>query len=129
MIPFVGRTVPHRDANFDHHAEAAAMLAPAMLDEAGSFRGPDGLPVALRIGLHTGSAIAGIIGQRKFTFDVWGNTVNIASRMESHGEPGKVHVSDSVAKALVGKFSFAERGLIDVKGTGAMRTFFLGDPI
>jgi class 3 adenylate cyclase len=84
--------------------------------------------VRLRIGLHTGGAIAGVIGQRKFSFDVWGNTVNIASRMESHGEPGKIHLSDSVAKALNGKFPLVDRGTIDVKGTGAMRTYFLGDP-
>jgi class 3 adenylate cyclase len=110
------------------HAEAASLLARAMLKEAAAFRAHDGAPVQLRIGLHTGGAIAGVIGQRKFSFDVWGNTVNIASRMESHGEPGKIHLSDSVAKALNGKFPLVDRGTIDVKGTGAMRTYFLGDP-
>jgi class 3 adenylate cyclase len=55
--------------------------------------------------------------------------VNVASRMESLGEPGRVHVSEAVAHALAGRFAFIERGLIDVKGTGTMRTFFLGDPI
>jgi class 3 adenylate cyclase len=73
--------------------------------------------------------VAGVIGQRKFSFDVWGTTVNIASRMESLGEPGKVHVSEAVAQALAGRYSFADRGLIDVKGAGAMRTFFLDGPI
>jgi len=72
---------------------------------------------------------AGIIGQRKFSFDVWGNTVNIASRMESLSETGKIRVSEAVAQALAGRFTFVERGLIDVKGAGAMRTFFLGDPL
>jgi class 3 adenylate cyclase len=110
------------------HAEAAANLALAMLEEARRFRGEDGAPVNLRIGLHTGPAIAGIIGQRKFSFDVWGNTVNIASRMESHGEPGKVHISENVAKALAGKFALVERGVIDVKGTAGMRTYFLNGP-
>jgi class 3 adenylate cyclase len=100
-----------------------------MLEEARRFRDEDGAPVNLRIGLHTGSAIAGVIGQRKFSFDVWGNTVNIASRMESHGEPGKVHISESVAKALAGRFSLVERGLIDVKGTAGMQTYFLGKPL
>jgi class 3 adenylate cyclase len=70
-----------------------------------------------------------VIGQRKFSFDVWGNTVNIASRMESLSETGKVHVSDAVAQALAGRFAFIERGPIEVKGAGSMRTFFLGDPI
>jgi class 3 adenylate cyclase len=111
------------------HASAAALLARAMLEEIGRFRSSDGAPVDLRIGMHTGPAIAGVIGQRKFSFDVWGTTVNIASRMESLGEPGKVHVSEAVARALAGRFAFVERGLIDVKGTGMMRTFFLGDPI
>jgi class 3 adenylate cyclase len=109
------------------HAEAAALLARAMLEEIRPFRTNTDAPVNLRIGLHTGAAIAGVIGQRKFSFDVWGNTVNIASRMESHGEPGKVHVSESVAKALDGKFALHERGQIEVKGAGAMRTFFLGE--
>lgn len=110
------------------HAEAASHLARAMLEEAAAFRAADGAPVRLRIGLHTGGAIAGVIGQRKFSFDVWGNTVNIASRMESHSEPGKIHITESVASALNGKFALIDRGTIDVKGTGTMRTYFLGEP-
>ncbi len=110
------------------HAEAAVLQARAMLDEIGVSRRRR-LQINLRIGIHTGPAVAGVIGQRKFSFDVWGTTVNIASRMESLGEPGKVHVSEAVAQALAGRFSFVDRGLIDVKGAGAMRTFFLGDPL
>jgi adenylate cyclase len=100
-----------------------------MLDEIGRFRTKDGAEINLRVGIHTGPAVAGVIGQRKFSFDVWGTTVNIASRMESLGEPGKVHVSEAVAQALADRFSFVDRGLIEVKGAGAMRTFFLGGPI
>ena len=111
------------------HVEAAARLSLAMLEEARAFKGPGGAPVSLRIGLHSGPAIAGVIGQRKFSFDVWGNTVNIASRMESHGEAGRVHISENVAKALAGTFLFSERGFIDVKGTGPMKTFFLERPV
>ena len=111
------------------HAEAAALQARAMLEEIGRFRTDEGAEINLRIGIHTGPAVAGVIGQRKFSFDVWGTTVNIASRMESLGEPGKVHVSEAVAQALAGRFSFADRGPIDVKGAGAMRTFFLGGPV
>lgn len=110
------------------HAEAAARLALAMLDEIARFRGSDGASVNLRIGLHTGPAVAGVIGQRKFSFDVWGTTVNIASRMESHGEPGRIHVSEAFMTALAGRFAFTARGLIDVKGTGPMRTYFLDGP-
>jgi adenylate cyclase len=111
------------------HAEAAALQAQAMLNEIGRFRTDDGAEINLRVGIHSGPAVAGIIGQRKFSFDVWGTTVNIASRMESLGEPGKVHVSEAVAQALAGRFSFIDRGLIEVKGAGTMRTFFLGDPL
>jgi adenylate cyclase len=109
------------------HAEAAVLQAEAMLSEIGRFRTEDGATMKLRVGIHSGPAVAGIIGQRKFAFDVWGTTVNIASRMESLGEPGKVHVSEAVARALNGRFSFIDRGLIDVKGAGSMRTFFVGN--
>ena len=111
------------------HAAAAAQMARAMLDEIAVLRAGDGKALNLRIGIHTGPMVAGVIGQRKFSFDVWGNTVNIASRMESHGEPGKIHVSEAVARRLTGRFQFQDRGEIDVKGSGRMRTFFLGEPV
>jgi len=111
------------------HTDAAAHLARAMLEATERFRPSDGTRIRLRVGIHTGSAVAGVIGQRKFSFDVWGTTVNIASRMESLGIPGRVHVSEAVAQALAGKFAFTERGPIEVKGAGTMRTYFLGDPL
>lgn len=111
------------------HAEAAALQARAMLGGIEIMRRTDSELLTLRIGIHTGPMVAGIIGQRKFSFDVWGNTVNIASRMESHGEPGQIHVSEAFARELAGRFQFRERGEIQVKGTGPMRTFFLGEPI
>jgi len=111
------------------HAEAAAHMARAMLGGIDRMRAAGNAPLALRIGIHTGPMVAGIIGQRKFAFDVWGNTVNIASRMESHGEPGQIHVSEAVARELGGRFTFRDRGEIEVKGSGPMRTFFLGEPI
>ena len=77
------------------------------------------------IGIHIGPAIAGVIGERKFAYDIWGTTVNIASRMESHGLPDRVHVSKTVADRLAGQFSFVPRGAIDVKGAGLMETFWL----
>ena len=75
--------------------------------------------------------MAGVIGERKFAYDVWGSTVNIASRMESHGLPGRIHVSKTVAQRLDGKFMLSPRGPLEVKGAGLMETFFLdaeGDP-
>jgi adenylate cyclase len=66
-----------------------------------------------------------VIGERKFAYDIWGTTVNIASRMESHGAPGRVHVSKAVADRLAGQFRFVPRGAVEVKGAGLMETFWL----
>ncbi len=81
--------------------------------------------VSIRIGLHTGPVIAGVIGTKKFIYDVWGDTVNTASRMESHGVPGKIQVSEAVHAAVEHLFLFEARGEIEVKGKGAMKTFLL----
>jgi len=82
----------------------------------------------LRIGIHTGSVVAGVIGEKKFIYDLWGDTVNTASRMESHGVPGRVHVTEATFAALDGMFEFEARGEIDVKGKGMMRTYLLRGP-
>jgi adenylate cyclase len=110
-------------------AEAGALLAGAMLEAIERIANDTSVPIALRIGIHTGPAIAGVIGRKKFSYDVWGNTVNIASRMESHGQAGKIHISQAVAQRLEGRFVLEDRGEIDVKGSGRMRTFFLGPPV
>src|SRR5262245_24868887 len=106
-------------------AEAAAELARAMLETVAAIADETAVPIAVRIGIHTGPAIAGVIGRKKFSYDVWGTTVNIASRMESHGQAGKVHISQAVARRLNGRFALEDRGEIDVKGSGHMHTFFL----
>jgi class 3 adenylate cyclase len=111
----------------EDHAERVALFAldilSAMQDEA--LRTRSGEKVQLRIGIHTGAAVAGVIGTSKFSYDLWGDTVNTASRMESHGEAGKIHVSEDVFTALQEKFTFEERGEMEVKGKGQMRTWFL----
>jgi guanylate cyclase len=81
--------------------------------------------LALRIGLDMGPAVAGVIGRRKFIYDLWGDTVNTASRMESHGLPGQIQVTDRVAKALGPGFATSSRGTIEVKGKGPMATYLL----
>jgi class 3 adenylate cyclase len=81
--------------------------------------------LSLRIGLHAGSVIAGVIGTRKFIYDVWGDTVNTASRLERQGEPGRIQVSGAVFERLKTRFDFEPRGSIELKGRGPMNTYFL----
>ena len=79
----------------------------------------------LRIGVHCGPATAGVIGDTRFSYDVWGDAVNVASRMESHGAPGRIQVSEAFRTLTQGAFAFEERGLSDIKGIGETRTYFL----
>ncbi len=109
----------------DDHAEVAACLALEMLATLAVIRDEIGAPIQLRIGLHSGPAVAGVIGERKFAYDIWGTTVNIASRMESHGAPDRVHVSKAVADRLADQFKIVPRGALEVKGAGLMETFFI----
>jgi class 3 adenylate cyclase len=114
------------EQNADHLA-AMATMALAMHENARKLNSElDGL--SLRIGLQVGSVIAGVIGIRKFIYDVWGDTVNTASRLESHGAPGRTHVSETVFERLQGRFAFEARGTIELKGRGPMNTYFLGAP-
>jgi adenylate cyclase len=112
------------------HAEAVAHFALRMLDVIAEENAADGAtPFELRIGIHTGPVVAGIIGRHKFIYDVWGDTVNIASRMESSGSPGRIHISDTTQRALAGRFLVEPRGMIELKGRGRADAFFLVGPI
>ncbi len=102
------------------HVPAIAELALGMMDV---VRGTDW---RIRIGLHTGPAVAGVIGTRKFVYDVWGDTVNVASRLESTSEPNRIHLSEEVALALGEAFGLEPRGTVVLKGKGDARTYFLG---
>ncbi|MDP8905310.1 MAG: adenylate/guanylate cyclase domain-containing protein [Chloroflexota bacterium] len=115
-----GAPVPRPD-----HAAAAADMALDMLAEIERCAADLGEPLQLRLGMHSGAAVAGVIGRRKFAYDLWGDAVNVASRMESHGVAGRIQVSQAVVAQLGGKYRVEERGTIDVKGVGEMRTFFL----
>ena len=79
----------------------------------------------MRIGIHAGPVVAGVIGTRKFAYDVWGDTVNVASRLESTSLPGRIQVSEPVADALSADFVLEPRGLVDLKGKGEMATWFV----
>jgi len=108
----------------DNHAENVARFALDARDYIRSHTLTEP-PIDVRIGFHTGPIVAGVIGRKKFAYDIWGDTVNIASRMESHGIPGEIHVSESVYELLRNKFVFVYRGRTPVKGKRDMRTYLL----
>lgn len=107
------------------HAEKIADFALDMITAIQLYREKSGYPIQLRIGIHSGAAIAGVIGKKKFIYDLWGESVNTASRMESHGIPGHIQVSESTYDRLKNKFIFMERGILEVKGIGKVKSFFL----
>jgi len=109
------------------HAARAARMALAMLDATARVSAETGENLALRIGLHSGPVVAGVIGRRKFIYDMWGDTVNTASRMESHSLPGAIHCTEATANLLQGAFQLQARGAVQIKGKGEMRTFLLTD--
>ncbi len=110
------------------HAEALARLALDMRAAVTAIAASSGRALSIRIGISSGPVVAGVVGTKKFFYDVWGDTVNVASRMESTGEPGKIQVSEAAHALLAGKFDLESRGEIEVKGKGKMRTWFLLGP-
>ncbi len=107
------------------NVSSVANLAIEMLGNMDAYNQRNGFDLAIRCGIHVGPTVAGVIGLKRFLYDVWGDAVNTASRMESMGEAGRIHVSEDVFKALENQFAFEARGEIDVKGKGFMRTYFL----
>jgi adenylate cyclase len=115
-----GLPVPAAD-----HAVRAAHMALDMIDALDRFNQRSGYRLQLRIGINSGAVVAGVIGKRKFIYDLWGDAVNTASRMESHGVAGRVQVTEATRRRLAEPFLFEERGTIDAKGMGALHTWFL----
>lgn len=109
----------------EDHGRAIALLALEMQSALTQFNLKIGESFQLRIGIHSGSVVAGIIGISKFSYDLWGDTVNVASRMESNGMPGKIQVTGATYERLKEQFIFEERGMIEVKGKGKMLTYWL----
>ncbi len=109
----------------DDHAGAIADMAIEMLQTLDILRYSLKIPLEVRIGIHTGPVVAGIIGQKKFSYDLWGDTVNTASRMESHGETGKIHCTREIFLLLRDHYDFEPPRFIEVKGKGLMETYFL----
>jgi len=118
-----GVPLPRQD-----HAEAIAEMALDMQKTARSIcLFSLDRPILLRIGINSGEVVAGVIGRKKFIYDLWGDTVNVASRMESQGVPGRIQVSENTYQLLKHMYDFECRGEIDVKGKGIMQTYFLTD--
>jgi class 3 adenylate cyclase len=107
------------------HLERLTRAALDMQTEASQVRAPDGSTLALRIGMHTGPVTAGVIGRAKFAFDVWGDTVNTASRMEAQGTANQIRVTDEVRNALAESYVFEGPEIVDVKGKGPTRVWTL----
>ena len=108
-----------------HHADAVADMALAMQAAIAAFSERRGEPYQLRLGISSGPAVAGVIGRRKFIYDLWGDTVNTAARMESHGITDEIQVSDDTAALLRERFTLVERGRQLIKGKGSMSTWLL----
>ncbi len=108
-----------------NHAENVAKFAIEMMNIIYKYRKENNIELELRIGINSGSAVAGVIGKKKFIYDLWGDSVNTASRMESHGLPGQIQVSESTYQLLKDNFQFEDRGQIEVKGLGLVRSYLL----
>jgi class 3 adenylate cyclase/HAMP domain-containing protein len=117
--------IPHPIAD---HATAMALMGLDMLAAITAYSQKHGTNLTIRVGIHTGSVVAGVIGQKKFIYDLWGDTVNTASRMESSGIPGRIHLSEATATLLGDAFELENRGPIEVKGKGTMTTYLIVGP-
>ena len=115
-----GLPVPRAD-----HAEVIAEMALLMQEAVERFQVEQGESFQIRIGINTGVVVAGVIGTRKFIYDLWGDAVNIASRMESSGEPGRIQVTEATYEQLKYKYELQKRGAVSVKGKGEMTTYWL----
>jgi class 3 adenylate cyclase len=115
-----GAPEPHAE-----HARAAAEMALEIQETMAELRWPGGEPMRVRVGIASGPAVAGVIGHRKFAYDLWRDTVNLASRLESHGTPGRILVSEATAALLEGTYLLSDRQMMELKGRGPTPARFL----
>ena len=117
-----GLPVPQAD-----HADRAVLAGLEMIAAVANLRKEVGFPIDVRVGVHSGPLVAGVIGSKKYSYDVWGDTVNVASRMESHGVIGHLQVSDDLRQLLGKRFMVEDRGTINIKNRGPMRVWLVND--
>ena len=109
----------------DNHAESVAEMALDMLEVLPEIISESQKSLKIRIGINSGDVSAGVIGKKKFIYDLWGDTVNVASRMEAYGKHDHIHVNESTYNILKDKYLFEKRKEIDIPGKGKMQTYFL----
>lgn len=107
------------------HCQQVARFALAAMKTVDQYNRDTGQNLQMRIGIHTGTVVAGIVGTRKYSYDLWGDVVNIASRLESTSLPGRIHVANAVRTRLLDDFELEERGQVEIRGLGSVQTFFL----
>lgn len=107
------------------HCQQVARFALAALETVDQYNRDTGQNLQMRMGMHTGTVVAGIVGTRKYSYDLWGDVVNIASRLESTSLPGRIHVANAVRTRLLDDFELEERGQVEIRGLGSVQTFFL----
>ena len=100
-------------------------FAQGLLEDVENFNKNSNVKLLIRLGINSGSLVAGVIGKTKFIYDIWGDTVNVASRMESTGIPMKIHVTENTKVQTANLFQYSENTEIDIKGKGIMKTYFL----
>ena len=106
-------------------AAKMVQFAKEMIADLAAFNASNSFNLQLRIGINTGALVAGVIGKTKFLYDIWGDTVNVASRMESSGIPGKIHVTEITYKLTKHMFNYSDNTVMEVKGKGEMGTYFV----
>lgn len=108
-----------------NHAKLTAKFALEAMKKVNGFKIDEEIELLFKVGIDCGPVVAGVIGEKKFIYDLWGDTVNTANRMQEYSEPGKIQVTDRFREKLIQEFSLVERGEIDIKGKGLMKTYYL----